>query len=70
MNNSPEVKMIDLIWDDDEGEGKIKVQAKFEKANDVVQIDSLNDWILQLTELRDKLLSLQRPDIRTMLWGK
>ena len=45
---------ITLIFDEDTGEGSIKLQPVFTNNNVLLQIDCLQDWIGELTTLYNK----------------
>ena len=43
------------------GEGKVKLSREFLEANWVVQADSLQDWIVDLQDLYNQLLTTHEP---------
>ena len=51
---------IDLIGTDMDGEGFVRIGESFYEANDILQIDLLGDWIIDLTEYREQLLEERR----------
>ena len=51
--------MIQLDWDHDTGEGSVKISKHFVISHRVVQLDALQDWIFELTEIYDTMLGEQ-----------
>lgn len=54
------MKLIDLHWSDNKGEGSVKYTKAFDEAHVIVQLDMLQDVIFDLTEKYKSLLS--QPD--------
>lgn len=52
-------------WDPDSGEGTIWIRADFFVQDRIVQLDALQDWIADLTNTYDRLLS--HPEYRSMV---
>jgi len=48
--------MMELEWDNEVGEGKLKITKEFVISHRIVQLDALQDWIYELTDLYDTLL--------------
>jgi hypothetical protein len=51
------MKLIDLHWNDNTGEGRVKFSKAFEDAHIVVKLDMLVDCIFVLTNKYDGLLT-------------
>jgi hypothetical protein len=51
-------------------EGTIGLSKEFKTANPVFQIDLLGDWIHELQQVREALLSQEHPVVRQHLWGE
>ena len=51
--------MMELEWDNESGEGKVKITKEFVISHRIVQLDALQDWIYELTDLYDTLLGEQ-----------
>ena len=51
------MKLIDLHWNDNKGEGHVKYTKAFNKAHIVVQLDMLLDCIVDLKDKYDALLT-------------
>ena len=49
--------IISGSWDPDAGEGAIWIRADFFAHDRIVQLDALQDWIADLTNTYDQLLS-------------
>ena len=49
--------IISGSWDPDSGEGTIWIRADFFSQDRIVQLDALQDWIADLTNTYDQLLS-------------
>jgi len=47
--------MIELIWNGEEG--KLQITKEFVLEQKIVKLDALQDWITELTELYDGILS-------------
>ena len=52
------MKLIDLHWNDNKGEGSVKYTKAFNEAHIVTQLDMLQDCIVDLTDKYDALLAL------------
>jgi hypothetical protein len=50
------MKLIDLHWNDNKGEGHVKYTKAFNEAHIVVQLDMLLDCIVDLRDKYDALL--------------
>jgi hypothetical protein len=50
---------MELEWDNESGEGKVKITKEFVISHRIVQLDALQDWIYELTDLYDTLLGEQ-----------
>ena len=48
--------MIELIWNDEKGEGEVKITKEFIVAHRIVQLDALVDWIEELKEIYDAMV--------------
>jgi hypothetical protein len=48
--------MIELVWDDESGEGQVKITKEFLTAHRIVQLDALVDWIEELKEIYDAMV--------------
>jgi hypothetical protein len=48
--------MIELIWNDETGEGQVKISKEFLTAHRVVQLDALVDWMAELQEIYDAMV--------------
>lgn len=53
-----------------EGEGTIGLSKEFKTADPVFQIDLLGDWIYELQQIREALMSQEHPVVRQNLWGE
>ena len=51
------IKLIELYFDDNEGEGSVKYTKIFNEAHIVIQLDMLNDCIVDLQDKYDALLA-------------
>lgn len=51
--------MIDLVWDNDTGEGKVRLSKEFFISHRMVQLDGLQDWIFELNDLYETMLGEQ-----------
>jgi len=47
--------MIALKWDSKIEEGVIKVNPEFKKADPILQMDCLTDWIFELQKFHDEI---------------
>jgi hypothetical protein len=48
--------MIELVWDDESGEGQVKITKEFLTAHRIVQLDALVDWMAELQEIYDAMV--------------
>jgi hypothetical protein len=48
--------MIKLIWDEEIGEGSVKIDKEFVTAPRIVQLDALVDWMEELKEIYASML--------------
>ena len=51
------MKLIDLHWNNNKGEGHVKYTKAFEEAHIVLQLDMLQDCIVDLEEKYNSLLA-------------
>jgi len=51
--------MIELDWDHETGEGSLKINKQFVISHRIVQLDALQDWIFELTDLYETMLGEQ-----------
>ena len=51
--------MIELAWDHETGEGSVKFSKDFVISHRIVQLDALQDWIFELTDLYETMLGEQ-----------
>jgi len=51
------MKLIDLHWNNNKGEGSVKYSKDFNEAHIVVQLDILQDCIVDLQDKYDELLA-------------
>lgn len=51
------MKLIELHWDNNIGEGVVKFKKEFDEAHFVKQLDMLQDCIYELTEKYNSLLT-------------
>jgi len=56
------MKLIDLHWNTNKGEGCVKYTKAFEKEDWIVQLDMLQDCIFDLTEKYNEIFD--KPDER------
>jgi hypothetical protein len=49
-------EMIKLIWDEEIGEGSVKIDKEFVTAPRIVQLDALVDWMEELKEIYASML--------------
>jgi hypothetical protein len=51
--------MISLTWDErsGDGEGKVRIQKNFLKEHRITQLDGLKDWIGELTNIYEDMLT-------------
>ena len=54
--------LIQLRWDDNEGEGTIKKAPYFDELHVVTKLDFLQDCIAELNDLYDGLLTKEKPN--------
>lgn len=59
-----------LVWTWTDEQGHVRLSDQFKKQDSILQIDALNDWILELSEIRDNLLSHEDPAVKKVLWGE
>jgi hypothetical protein len=59
------MKLIDLHWNNNKGEGSVKYTQTFNEAHIVVQLDMLQDCIADLQDKYDSLLTQPEPE-----WNK
>lgn len=64
------MKLINLNWSWVKEEGTVSFLKDFKTADPILQIDALNDWIYELSELREVLLENEHPLVRETLWGR
>jgi len=64
------MKLVSLGWSWKTEEGTVNLSKEFKTADSILQIDALDDWIAELTELREVLLENEHPSVRAVLWGK
>ena len=48
--------MMKLHWDDETGEGSVKITKDFMVAPRMVQLDAMVDWIAELQEIYNAML--------------
>jgi len=51
------MKLIDLHWNNNKGEGSVKYSKDFNEAHIVVQLDMLQDCLVDLQDKYDELLA-------------
>ena len=51
------MKLIDLHWNDNKGEGRVRYTKEFNEAHIVTQLDMLQDCIVDLIDKYDALLA-------------
>ena len=56
------MKLIDLHWNDNKGEGSVKYSKAFDEAHIVVQMDMLQDCIVDLQDRYDSLFPEAYPE--------
>ena len=61
---------VKLAWSWTYEEGRVYLSSDFKKADSILQIDALDDWIYELDRIRSALLDQEHPDVRAQLWGK
>jgi len=49
--------MIELDWDEEIGEGSVKIDKEFVTAPRIVQLDALVDWMAELKEIYESMLA-------------
>lgn len=49
--------MIELVWDDEAGEGSVKINKDFVTAHRIVQLDALVDWMAELKEIYESMVA-------------
>ena len=49
--------MINLVWDEEIGEGSVKIDKEFVTAPRIVQLDALVDWMAELKEIYESMLA-------------
>ena len=59
------MKLIELHWDNNKGEGHVKYTKAFDEAHIVVQWDMLQDCIVDLQDKYDALLTQFTPEKNT-----
>jgi hypothetical protein len=47
--------LISLKWDDNKGEGELKIAEGFENVNPITQLDFLSDCIYELQKMHDAI---------------
>jgi len=47
---------MNLEWDNESGEGKLRISKEFVISHRMVQLDALKDWIFELTDLYETML--------------
>lgn len=63
------MNLISLRWSAEKEEGTVMYLKAFERSTSILQIDALDDWIFELTNLRAELLDKEHPLVRETLWG-
>lgn len=48
--------MIELVWNQETGEGSVKIDKEFVTAPRIVQLDALVDWMAELQEIYDAMV--------------
>lgn len=48
--------MIELVWNQEIGEGSVKIDKEFVTAPRIVQLDALVDWMAELQEIYDAMV--------------
>lgn len=48
--------MIKLVWNEEIGEGSVKIDKEFVTAPRIVQLDALVDWMAELQEIYDAMV--------------
>jgi hypothetical protein len=64
------MKMINLNWNSIKEEGTVSLLKDFKMEDSILQIDALNDWIVELTDLRETLLQNEPLVVKNVLWGR
>jgi hypothetical protein len=64
------MKMINLNWNSIKEEGTVSLLKDFKMEDSILQIDALNDWIGELTDLRETLLQNEPLVVKNVLWGR
>lgn len=49
--------MIELVWNDKEGEGQVLIKKDFLMEHKVVQLDALVDWMAELQKIYNSMVS-------------
>jgi hypothetical protein len=55
------MKLIELHWSDNKGEGRVRYTNEFMEAHIVTQLDMLQDCIFDLTNKYDEILNSPEP---------
>lgn len=63
------MKIVELGWSSANEEGTVRFLKSFNDADLVMKVDALNDWISELTSVRNSLYLSQNPTVRESLWG-
>ena len=63
------MKMVELGWSSANEEGTVRFLKSFDDAYLVMKVDALNDWISELTSVRNSLYLSQDSAVRESLWG-
>lgn len=58
------MKLIELHWDNNIGEGVVKFKKEFDEAHFVTQLDMLQDCIYELTEKYNSLLTKPEKEMK------
>jgi hypothetical protein len=48
--------MIELIWNNEEGEGQVVIKKEFLMEHRVVQLDAMVDWISELQMIYNEMV--------------